>query len=198
MPELSLTTFVDIVSASGTTKLSKVRQAKLRPKYSPAIDFYRNFREHICNIHKRNESKSELQKILKGLTDKKKITNYPSLVKGYSKWWGAKKLNWFDPSASVWSAHKVDVRVNPELGLNINGYNHLIKLYMKTEGISKNKIDIILHLMHISLCDPKKQNIMSVLDVRNNHLISYTTPINGLSAALDGELAYISAVWDNI
>jgi len=41
MPEISLTDFVDFTSASGTSKLSKLKQFKSRPEYEPAFDFYK-------------------------------------------------------------------------------------------------------------------------------------------------------------
>ena len=199
MPELSLTSFVDIVSASGTSKLAKVRNIKYRSPYTPASDFYRLFREFLIDIHHHARQKSDLDDILGTVSDKKKLANYPSLIEGYKKWWGRKNIKWFQPLNSSWSAHGVDIRVNPELGLNINGVNYLIKLYMKTESISKSRVNIITHLMEESLSTfSTNKCLMTVLDVRNGHLFIPTVPIKGLSAALDGELAYISAVWSII
>jgi len=199
MADLSLTDFVDIVSASGTPKLTKVRQVKHRPDYSPATDFYRPFREHVVEIHSLGRPRTELDALLSTLTDKKKMVNYPSLVDGYSRWWGRKSLSWFDPGSELWSAHGIGVRVNPELGLTVNESRHLIKLYLKADPISKNRLDIITQLMDEAL-GPHQDTpcTMSVLDVRRAKLISPTVPITGLSAALDGELAYVAAIWPKV
>jgi len=197
--EISLTDFVDIVSASGTPKLNKVRYIKRRGPYSPAKDFYRPFREHLINVHRENRVKQALDDVMPFITDSKKIHNYPFLIQGYKKWWGNKNLIWFDPPSMNWSAHNVDVRVNPELGLILNGQAHLIKLYMKSPILTKTRVDIITHLMEISLAGVCNQvTIMSVLDVRRSKLISPTVPIAGLNAALDAELAYINALWPQV
>jgi hypothetical protein len=39
---------------------------------------------------------------------------------------------------------------------------------------------------------------MAVLDIRNSKLFFPTVPIPGLSVALDGELAYIAALWSQV
>jgi hypothetical protein len=127
MPQMSLTDFVDIVSTSGTPKFTKVKQVKNRPSYVPAADFYKPLREHIIEIHQRTLSQKDLQTFLNSLSDKKKIIIYPILIKGYKKWWGRKQVKWFEPPQALWSAHGSDVRVNPELGLEINGKLYLIK-----------------------------------------------------------------------
>lgn len=199
MPNLSLTDLVDISAASGTPKMTKVRHIKERPPYSPATDFYRPFREHLIEIHQNGLSRRELASILSNLSDQKKQANYPGLIEGYKRWWGRKTLGWFDPPAAEWSAHGVYVRVNPELGLTVNGTPHLIKLYLKSEPLSRNRVAIITHLMDMTLlnnCEPN--TVMSVLDVRCHNLLAPNVPIPGLTAALDAELAYVNALWPNV
>lgn len=199
MPDISLTDLVDIASASGTPKITKVRNIKYRAPYSPASDFYRAFREHITELHQEGLAKNHVADILDQLEDEKKLTNYPPLVEGYKRWWGRKTIEWFEPESGVWSAHEVNVRVNPELCLEINGTAHLIKLYMKSDPLSKRRIDLITHLMDITLSPLcAVPSVMSVLDVRRSNLISPTVPIPDLTAAVNAELAYIAALWDEI
>ena len=89
--------------------------------------------------------------------------------------------------------------MNPELGLQINGQSHLIKLYFKAKKLSKTRIDIITHSMDATLSRfAPPHTCMSVLDVRHSKLISPTVPIEGLDAMLVGELAYIAAVWPGV
>lgn len=196
MPSLSLTDFVSIVSASGTPKGTKVRQVKNRPPYTPAVDFYKPFRDHVINLHRQDLSRRHIRDILPRLVDAKKAKNYPPLVDGYSRWLGRKRTTWFDPVTANWSAHSVDVRVNPELGLEINGVPHLIKLHLKAESLAKNRTDIILYLMDLTLSASSPQGtVMSVLDVRSRRLIAATIAIPGLAAMLDAELAYIDTLW---
>ena len=201
MPHLSLTDFVDIISASGTPKATKVKQIKFRPAYNPAADFYKRIREGIIEIHKNGYNKSHIGSTLTGLTDKKKETAYPEIVSGYKKWWGNKQIIWFEPPNDLFSSHGVDVSVNPELGLEINGASHLVKLYFKGEPLAKNRIDIITHLMAAVLtnsCPSPSSTVMSVLDVRRSKLISPTVPIPAIGGILEAELAYISALWPSL
>ena len=45
--KISLTDFVDFVSKSGTSKLTKVKQIKGRRSYHPAFDFWKLMRDEI-------------------------------------------------------------------------------------------------------------------------------------------------------
>ncbi|WP_224961262.1 hypothetical protein [Geomonas subterranea] len=195
MQKLSLTDFVDIVSKSGTPKATKVNSVIKRPKYTPATDFYRPLRDGIIDTHRSDLPKGNLNKLLVSLSDQKKASNYPEAIKGYTTWWGNKKMQWFEPAYATFERHGVAVSVNPELGLVINGIPHLIKLYFKAEPLTKNRIDIATHLMVECLrqqCDDV--TVMAILDVRNGKLFSANAPIPNLTAMLSAELAYISAL----
>lgn len=199
MPRISLTDFVDIVSASGTPKATKVSQIKRRRPYQPAFDFYKSIRDHIIETHENNRSKETIRRVLSSVHDPKKLAVYPAVVAGYTGWWGSKNLLWFDPPDDVFSQHGVDISVNPELGLVINDHPHLIKLYFKSDPLSKNKIDVITHLMETCLGSQcPRDTTMSVLDVRKGKQISPTVPIPTLNAMLHGELAYISTLWRHV
>ena len=199
MPRISMTDFVDIVSKSGTPKTTKVAEVKNRRPYEPAFDFYRLIRETIIEAHENGQPRSAIESVLEILTDRKKITAYPDLVMGYTKWWGRKTLDWFEPPTAFFSAHGVDVSVNPELGLTINGQPHLVKLYFKAPKLAKNRIDIITHLMEVALTDEcPKGTAMAVLDVRRSKLIRPTVAIPTLDATLIAELAYVAALWPRV
>jgi hypothetical protein len=199
MPRLSLTDFVDIVSKSGTPKATKVAQVKNRPKYEPAADFYKPIRDFLIELHRNNQAKSNLKSVLPSITDQKKRTNYPGIILGYSKWWGTKVLDWFEPPSDFFSAHGIEVAVNPELGLTINGKRYLIKLYFKSDPLSKTRVDIVTHLMEVALRPHCTEGeVMAVLDTRKAKLICPTVPIAHLYAALNAELAYISTLWPSV
>jgi hypothetical protein len=199
MPRISLADFVDIVSKSGTPKATKVAQVKNRPDYEPAVDFYKPLREFIVDNHKRALPKFAPAAVLASITDPKKMTNYPAAVEGYRKWWGSKTLEWFDPAVGTFSAHGVDVVVNPELGLVVNGKPYVIKLYFKADPLSKARIDVVTHMMEETLRGSHREGeTMAVLDVRRARLLAPTVPIPRLTAALNAELAYIAAMWEAV
>jgi hypothetical protein len=199
MHKLSLTDFVDIISKSGTPKATNVAKVKHRPKYEPATDFYKLLRDRVVETHKNKLSHKHLVELVSSLNDLKKIKNYPDIINGYSTWWGKKDIKWFDPPSELFVQHGIAVSINPELGLNVNGQSYLVKLYFKSEPLTKNRIDIATHLMEVCLrkhCHAGE--IMAVLDIRNSKLITPKVPIPSLSATLDAELAYIAALWPNV
>lgn len=198
MIRLSLTDLVDIVSKSGTPKATKVREVKARPDYEPAHDFYKPLREHIIDIHRMSKQKKDIDNVMGAISDRKKIRNYPEIIRGYKKWWGRNTFQWFEPPRSTYMANSVEVMVNPELGLKFDDENHLIKLYFKSDALSKFKSDIITNLMELQLRSLNDRSVkMSVLDIRNAKLFTYDgTPI--IKPVIDAELAYIASLWSSI
>jgi len=190
MKEISLTTFVDIVVASGISRSTKARAALKDEKYHPAKDFYKPLRERIEEYHKGEKGKDYLLGLLNQLTDKKKEGNYSALIESYCKWIGKKDIKYFEPIHAKYGKADVAIRVNPELGLSIGEKKYLVKLYFKSDQLSKNKADIILGLMQTSL---QSEYTMSVLDIRQSKLFIPTIEIPMLQETVDAELSYISA-----
>jgi len=195
MPHLSLTDFVDVVMKAGTPKLTKIRQIKDRPPYNPATDFWRPLRQQIVEAHQSGRGRSHVGEVVKGLADKKKRTAYPPLIKAYSKWWGRKDYHWFDPPGGTWRAGAVSVGVNPELGLVLDDQRLVIKLYFKAEKLTKNRVDVILHLMEDTLRADAPGAVMAVHDIQGGRLIIPSGPVLGIEAMLSGEAAYVESVW---
>jgi len=199
MPKISLTDFVDVVSKSGSPKQTKVKQIKNRPSYHPATDFYKPFREGLVGLHVAGKDRSYLDNIIPQLSDLKKVANYPELIDGYKKWWGKKVIGWFDPPRGTYTNSGVDIAVNPELGLIIDGKRVVIKLYNKAEPITQFRIDMVPLLMELVLrgsCEPDDK--VALLDVRKGKL--HYLSVNPVIAkpGLDAELAYIAALWPHL
>ena len=199
MPEISLTDLVDIVSRSGTPKANKVAQVKARPDYEPAFDFYKALRDRIVEVHKAGGQKSALNAFMGSITDPKKQTNYPSALNGYKKWWGQKQLSWFTPPRTGYTKHGVEVIINPELGLDVNGARYLVKMYFKNDPLSKLRIDVITRLMEGTLRGACQANeVMAVLDVRQAKLFSFQGNTGASMAIIDAELAYVANLWPHV
>lgn len=199
MPNLSLTDLVDVVSKAGTPKATKVAQIKNRKPYQPATDFYKPFRDGLVGIHESGQDKKALGNLQNSLTDPKKITNYPEAIDGYRKWWGKKTLVWFEPPRNIYGHAGMDVAINPELGLVIDGKRHIIKLYLKADPLTKLRVDLITVLMEVALrpkCQP--DDILALLDVRQSKLFTVDAPIKATNAVVDAELAYIAALWPSV
>ena len=199
MPEISLTDFVDFVAKSGTPKLTHVRQIKSRGDYNPAEDFWRLLRTGIVKHHRTNEKdKKKLDAIIKDLTDSKKSGNYPNAIKQYKSFLGRKKIKWFKPPKNTWVFGDLELRVNPELGLVINGQRHIVKLYFKKMKLTKSKADLILLLLQDGLPTAKLGDEYSILDVQNKKLFSSNAPDPTFLPLLQGEAMNFATIWNQL
>lgn len=198
MPSLSLTDLVDVFSKAGTPRVTKVREIKNREAYSPATDYYRRFREGIVEIHTSDKSKDSLGEILQNLPAHK-VENYSEMVEGYRKWWGRKNISWFNPPRGSYSYHNFAISVNPELGVEIDGHRHVIKLYTKSDTLAKNRVDLVHSVMELSLSNLVLEgDRLCVLDIRNSKLFVSNGPMANAQAIIDAELSYIETLWPNL
>lgn len=197
LPPISLTTFVDFVIASGTPRLTVVRKAKEQylQKYEPPFDYWKQLREAIVDGHAAEAPAEALKHLLANLDDKRKIQNYTACANGYAKWLGKKNISWLGAMTQKWTSGDLIVRVNPEIGLLINGQKHIIKLYFKQQQLSKLRVDTVLHLLHSTVVSKENGMIAGVLDVRNGKLISPTVSQAEIHALLVGEALAFSGMW---
>lgn len=197
--KLSFTEFIDVVIKAGTPKIAKIRLIKKKPEYEPAFDFYRSLRQYLIEFHKNEQYLDRRKTAVDLTTDKKKYGHFSILLNGYWHFLGRKKPKWFDPPKKRVEINGVEIFINPELGLIFEKKKYIIKLYLKTEEISKQKIDIALGIMEYNLSDMVKDDqILAILDVRNGRLYEKTIDIPDLQAAVEAECAYISSIWDKI
>jgi hypothetical protein len=194
-----MTTFIDYVISIGTAKITKVRAAQKQygPEYDPRFDFWRGIRKRIEDLHKNNEPKSVLDSFLNTVDDTKKQKLYEDNIRGYKRFLGKKKVYWIGPRRGTWTYGDLQIRVNPELGLNINGTDTIIKLWFKTEKLSKNRIDLILYLLG-KKSRPNKKTVVGVLDVQRGRLITPTRTIPDIEALLRAEALSLLEIWRNL
>lgn len=196
---VSLTDFIDFVNKSGNSKMTKVKQVKYRNTYHPASDFYKALREEIIEIHKNKGDKKSLDNLLQKLTDLKKKVNYPISIDGYKKFWGKKKIDWFDPPFYHWLTGDLDIKINPELGLAFDNKFYVIKLFLKADKISKDKLSQILSLMESQLREKTGDEVIfAVLDVKNSKLYENTKGDFTYLPLLEGEAKSFESIWKAI
>lgn len=189
MPEISLTEFVDFAIKSGTPKLTEVKRIKAQHKkgYHPTRDYWCKLRDGIVEMHQQGQPKAALDALVQGVTDANKRNNYPAMAKAYKKFLGRKDVGWFDPFRANWQHGKLAVRVNPELGLTINGEPHLVKLYFKDQKLTANRVAIISHMMLDTLGPMAEGSKVALLDVRHSRLHAFDAPDPALVPLLEGE-----------
>jgi hypothetical protein len=200
MPGISLTDFVDFVISSGTPKLTKVGNIKNRREYQPAFDFWKPLRDGIVAFHRaRSQNRRDLDRITSGVTDQKKSVRYPECIRAYKRFLGRKRVSWFAPPTGRWGPQDLTIRINPELGLNINGIPHVIKLYFKAEPLSRRRVEIVLLLLQAALQGQVRRGThYAILDVPRARLFEDPHPNASLLPLLQGEASSFLTIWNNI
>lgn len=200
MPEISLTTFVDFVLASGTPRITCVRNAKemYRQQYDRRFDFWLLLRSAIQELHRKNLDKKELIAVLGELNDKKKIVAYEKCVAAYQKWMGKRRFQWTGCESTAWASGDLSVRVNPELGLSINGEEHAVKLYFKAQEPSRRRLDTTLYLISVALGAFGNNACPAILDVQRGKLFPAGKFPADIGALLAGEAAALSTMWAQV
>lgn len=197
MPTVSLTTFLDFTAASGSARVTQLRQAKKRyeQEYAPARDYYKFLREAIEECFEQGWSAKHLKATLAALPDSRKAEKFEECRQGLTKWAGRKELVALPKSRARWHSEGLTVRINPELHLNIAGKPHLIKLYFKGEKISKQRVDVALHLLKSKA---GKGTTAGILDLRRARLYVPTVAKPGMAALLKAEAAAFNSLWESI
>lgn len=197
--KISMTTFVDFVIARGNTRITRIREAKdlYGEEYSPARDYYRRLREAIIAVHYEGKDLATLDAVIKQANLRKREL-YGRCVSGYKRWRGHKNLSSYDVHSAPWQDGQLEVRINPELGLTVDGDNYVIKLYFKGEQPTKRQLDVILHLLNNHPVTREKGAAPAVLDMQRGKLFIPTRQIDGIDALLTGEAAAFVAMWNHI
>lgn len=195
---ISMTNFVDFVITSGNPRITQVKNIRnlYGEKYKPHKDYWRILREEIINYHKKGEAKVDLDGILSNIENSPKEQNYGVCIASYKRWLGRKKINWIGSSKTTWCSDRLCVKVNPELGLSIDGKDYAIKLYFRAKKLSKTRIDTILYLIRKSLPKSKRFSTPGILDVQRGKLFIPTRKINGIDILLEGEVSGFLSMWD--
>jgi hypothetical protein len=191
---VSLTTFVDFVSRSGTPKITVVRRFKHGAAYRPAFDFYKALRDAIVQVHAHGKPKKTLDDLVAALADPRKVEAYAAVVRGHKRFMRRHPARWFDPPRGSWVEGGLVVHVNPELGLEIEKVRHVVKLYFKADKLPKRDVATITRLMEKALGVPGSGTVFAVLDVRRGALQVPRGSVPGIDALLSSEAASFAAI----
>lgn len=195
--KISLTQLVDVIARNGRNKAKMVFsiQRKLAEPYDPKKDHYRALRRALQEAHGKSNPKGYLDAFMCTVTEPARAKRYASLVRAYKRWIGRKKIDQFDLLPSAYEHMGIAVRINPELGLVIDGKPHVLKLYMKDQPLRRGDAEVIAALMRHAYGDGQSVHY-AVLDVQTAKLHSFDPDgIQVTIAMVDAELAYIAELW---
>lgn len=195
--QIPLTSFVDYVLKAGRPKMTcakRIKERLLEP-YNPASDYYKRFREAVQELHASNMKKTALRSIIGLLPDSKRV-NYDLLITRYQSFLGSKKYTWFEPPRNIWKCGNISVAINPELGLMWNDCKFVVKLYLKADVLSKDRIASVLALMQETLS--AKDCKYALLDVRNNKMHLFEDDMLTLLPLVEGEAQSLEFVLNQL
>lgn len=194
MDNVSLTYFLDFALKSGTPKLTVVREFKYRDEYKPQIDFHKPFRDKLIQTLQDGAPISDLEKWSSGV-DVKKRAIYRANASGLRKVLGRKQVTWFQPPKSNYTIGPVILNVNPELGVEIQGTPHVIKLYLKEDELTRYKVQLILHVLEQAFSGSTAAPKFGVLDARRGKLHVGCAISPNIGALLCGEAAAFATMY---
>ncbi|WP_339700879.1 hypothetical protein [Algoriphagus aquimarinus] len=195
--DIPLTSFIDFVLKSGSPKMTSAKKIKSQSEedYNVATDYYKRFREAVQELHKKDLQKATLLKIV-GPLPPNKVENYKKMAEGYKKFLGRKGVKWFKPSRENWKQGNLNIAINPELGLEWDGKKYLVKLYLKAEKPSKDRLASILALMNHTIVST--DCTFAVLDVRNSKIYTYENEMDLMMPLVEGEAKALESILSQI
>jgi hypothetical protein len=152
-------------------------------------------------MHSSGSGPDALDRVLKNLTDSKKAGLYPKYVRSYKKWMGKKRIAWTGCETMQWKSGDLVVNVNPELGLQIDGLDHMIKLYFRQgKELSPRRAEVMLYLFDSAVrANDGQIATPAIMDVRRGKLLPFSSGTNpALAALLQGEALSFTGIWQAV
>ena len=191
--KVSLTRFKDFVNASSVDRQDVVKDTINSGEYSPCKDFYKDIREAIVSMFKDGGSIEKLEEEINLVRDEKK-TQYLLLLQGFKTWINKKKIVYLGAEACNFELNGLDLSINPELLLEINGEKTVVKLFFKggkqkAERKKASVIPVLMKTAFVAFGEEYKDYNFAVLDICNGKLFRITpsTPIDKILLTLNTE-----------
>jgi len=195
---ISLNQFFPFVLADSMAKRAELLSIKrTQGLYTPAVDYWRLLRLQIAAHHQFTPGPGldALDTAIE-LAHPDRKEHYTTAVVNYRRFLGRKHVEWIDqPRRAIWLADQLQVRVNPELHVTINGDPHVVKLYLKADprwALSQrtaNPLAWLLHTCHGHLGRPL------VIDVMRGRAFGLTRQGYDYDGMLRAQAAAFLSLW---
>jgi hypothetical protein len=196
--QVTSTTYIDFLLATGLTRVRKVRDARRQYEegYTQGSDFYRPMREGIVAMHRAGRDPDDLDRIVAEALPRRQ-GHFQACADGYRKFMKDRSFVWTRrPKPETWSHGGLHVLVNPELLLTVDGRPHRVKLYFKGEALKQSRADLLIELLK-SAGDDGSSDI-AILDVRRSRMFTQKKSSSDFPVLLRAEALSFVAMWDAI
>ncbi len=196
MIDITLTQFVNFIASQGLTRIETASLIRLQSQmeYDVKKDFYKKIRENLVRFERRDTTLEQLRLALSSVTPSKR-SSYRALLSSYFTWRNRySRVSFFEPPTGAWQSGQLRVRVNPELGLALDGRRTLVKLHFKKNPLSELRAAMILHIMHHALNGDFSVRV-ALLEVRTGelHVLDEVNP--DASILIEAEAAALVTAW---
>lgn len=163
--------FADYVLKKEKFKKNFVHQVISQGKYEPRQDYYLQLRTRLISLLRKNVSLSELENIIANVSERK-TSNYTILIENIQNFLRGKRYTWIEPIKNEIDYSGLIIKVNPEIGLEIDGTIYYIKMYFKQKEISIQKVGILEKMMQ-DACKTETTNVkLAIWDIRRCKIYS--------------------------
>lgn len=161
--------FANFVTEKPNKRKKYVNKIISKEPYAFEKDYYSVLRIKLISTIKKNKSLIELNQMLKKINPKKH-NHYEVLIDQIQNFMQGVKYIWVEPPKNIIEYSGLQLKVNPEIGININGETLFIKMYFKQDQIENEKVNVMLKIMQDSIKEDYQNAKVAILDVRRCEL----------------------------
>ncbi|DAB14651.1 TPA: hypothetical protein CPU00_08930 [Candidatus Gastranaerophilales bacterium HUM_18] len=159
--------FADFLEKKDRFKKNYVHKVISQGVYQPQEDYYLRLRQKLISLFRKNSSLDELDEILKKITPKK-FDNYETLIDQIQNFMQGKTYTWITPPRYQIDYSRLELTVNPEIGLCIEGEDYFIKMYFKKQPLNATKVKVMIKIMQDTFKEDYPNARYAVWDIRQN------------------------------
>lgn len=172
---IPLTPFVDFALMAGPNRV-KVGRSLFG---DPHADYYAPVRDAVVEAHAKEVAPAdlhpELNRWLLSRSDERQWRIFAKVIAGYCKFVaGQGKVRWFEPPSRdvPLGPFPFCVRVDPELGLLIDGRPHVVKVHWRGDPLTKERIALVTTMLSSALAATWPGTVMAVMDIRRSRIFT--------------------------
>lgn len=195
MFQLPMQTLVEFAVTKGLRRFELVRAFKEQRGY----DFWRGMRKAIVE-HTKAGTVADLRYGSAPPADKRIVRIAPTVVAGYQRFFFDSPKTYFDlAAATLPMSNHVDVRIEPDVCLVINGIPHGIFMHFPVEKPSKLAMSCMLRLAAVAWAHTRPDLRFAVLDVPRVKLVAQPPQGNPRTFLwLRGELSAFATMYESV
>ena len=196
---VTMTSFADFVVCDSLGKFSKVKaiHKQYEREYFPGSDFWSRFLEGVVVVLRSGGKPQDLDEIHRSAKHNRG-DQYSSASKGMRRFWGNKSIELIStPKVATWDHGRLQVRVNPEWILSINGELTVVKLHLKKDLVLSQRLaNPLLHLVDQKFGTAVGGPRVAILEVHQGKMWTVGKAQRDLEPVLHMQAAAFVAGWD--